>query len=174
MKKIFCFLIMISIFPAAAFLLMSCGTENPALPMAVVGKPAPDFSLTDTNGKIWTLSELRGQAIFVNFWATWCPPCRQELPSMQTIHQELSGKGFQMLTILVNDDPNQAVLMTKRAGFTFPILVDSGGKAGAAYGITGVPETFIVDAAGILREKVIGPKQWDAAEAKELILKYIP
>ncbi len=162
------------IFLISAFLLISCGKGKPVQSQAEIGKPSPGFSLTDTKGKIWTLSELKGQVVFVNFWATWCPPCRQELPSMQNLHQELSGNGFQMLTILMNDDPNSAVLMAKGNDFTFPILIDHDGSVSASYGITGVPETFIIDATGTLQKKVIGPRQWDSAEAKKMIKKYIP
>lgn len=174
MKHIFHFLIILSICLVPTFFLVSCGKEKSILTLAEIGKPAPDFALTDTTGKTWTLSELNGQAIFINFWATWCPPCREELPSMQNLYRELDSKGFQMLTILMNDDPNRAVIMAKGANLTFPILVDHNGAASAAYGITGVPETYIVDATGILREKIIGPRQWDSAESKEMIRKYIP
>lgn len=173
MKHIFQ-MMLLTIFLMPAFFLVSCAKESSLLPQAEIDKPAPDFTLTDTNGQTWVLSQLRGQVVMVNFWATWCQPCRQEIASLQALHRELTGKGFQMLSILVNDDPNQAVLLANAAGLTFPVLIDHESTAITTYGITGVPETFIVDASGILREKVIGPWEWDSPKAHEMIKKYIP
>ncbi len=141
---------------------------------AAIGKPAPDFTLSDLNGKTWKLSDLKGKVVFVNFWATWCPPCRQEMPSMQALYKEMASERFEMLAILQNDDPARAEKLARQLGITFPILVDPESKAAKAYGLTGVPETFIVDASGILREKFIGAYPWDSPQAKSMIGKYIP
>lgn len=138
-----------------------------------VGKPAADFTLTDTDGTTWTLSSLQGKVVFINFWATWCPPCRSELTSMEELRQAKADSPFQMLTILVNDDPRQAVKLSQSKGLAFPILIDTVNAAGT-YGITGVPETFIVGPDGILREKVIGPLDWNSPKAKKMIRKHMP
>ncbi|MFA7383140.1 MAG: TlpA disulfide reductase family protein [Desulfurivibrionaceae bacterium] len=152
------------------FLLASCG-QRPEV--AEVGKPAPDFTLVDTKGKTWKLAELKGQVVFLNFWATWCPPCRQEMPSMQAVHASMAKDKFTMLAVLSNDDPALADAMAAKIGTTFPILIDPANKAGQAYGLTGVPETYIIDKQGILREKFIGAVHWASTESLQMLNKYI-
>ena len=152
------------------FILPGCG-EIPTV--AEVGQPAPDFTLVDTQGKTWTLSQLKGQVVFVNFWATWCPPCRAEMPSMQRLYTYLPKDKFKMLGILNNDSPSLAEDFCRKLGVTIPILNDPNGKVGADYGLTGVPETFIIDKEGILREKFIGPAQWDAPNYVQMLINYI-
>jgi len=166
MKRLFFPITMICL----TFLLVACG---PRPEVAEIGKPAPDFTLVDTKGKTWNLAELKGQVVFLNFWATWCPPCRQEMPSMQTVHASMPEDRFTMLAVLSNDDPALADAMAAKIGATFPILIDPANKAALAYGLTGVPETYIIDKQGVLREKFIGPAQWDSAEALQMLRKYI-
>lgn len=140
---------------------------------AVVGKPAPDFTLVDREGKTWTLSGLKGQVVFVNFWATWCPPCREEMPSMQKLHSMLPKDKFKMLAVLSKDKPAMADMFAVKLGLTMPILNDGDDRVGPKYGLTGLPETFIVDKEGVLREKFIGPANWDAPEYVDMLMKYI-
>jgi peroxiredoxin len=140
---------------------------------AEVGKPAPDFSLVDRQGKTWTLSELKGQVVFVNFWATWCPPCVEEMPSMQRLYTMLPQDKFKMLAVLNSDDPALADTFAKKFGITIPILDDRKNIVGPKYGLTGVPETFIVDKQGVIREKFIGPAQWDSPRALQMLRQYI-
>jgi peroxiredoxin len=141
--------------------------------VAEVGKPAPDFTLVDRQGKTWTLSQLRGRVGFINFWATWCPPCREEMPSMQRLFTMVPKDTFVMLAVLENDDPARADSFAARAGLTMPILVDQDKKVWPTYGLTGVPETFIVDKKGVLREKFIGPAQWDSPRNLEMLGNYL-
>lgn len=148
----------------------ACGQEPEVIE---IGAPAPNFTLVDRQGKTWTLSELKGQVVFVNFWATWCPPCREEMPSMQKLHEMLPKDNFKMLAILNSDDPALADSFATKLELTMPILNDQDNKAGAAYGLTGVPETFIVDKQGILREKFIGPAEWDTPIYVQMLMKYI-
>ncbi len=150
--------------------LTACGQ---APKVAEVGKLAPDFSLVDRKGKTWTLSELKGQVVFVNFWATWCPPCREEMPSMQRLYSNLPKNKFKMLAILNKDDPKLADSFAKKLGITIPILDDQENLIGPSYGLTGLPETFIVDKEGILREKFIGPAPWDSPGVMQMLMKYI-
>jgi peroxiredoxin len=153
-----------------SLLLTGCGE---GLKGAVVGWEAPDFTLVDRQGKTWTLSELKGQVVFVNFWATWCPPCREEMPSMQRLYTMLPKDKFKMLAILNKDDPALADKFAAQFGITMPILDDQANKVGPTYGLTGLPETFIVDKEGILREKFIGPVQWDTIAIQQMLAKYI-
>ncbi len=141
--------------------------------VAEVGKPAPDFTLVDLQGKIWTLSELKGQVVFVNFWATWCPPCREEMPSMQRLYNRMPKDKFKMLAILNNDEPGLAKSFAAKLGVTMPILDDQKNLIGPKYGLTGLPETFIVDKQGVVREKYIGPAKWDSPLFSRMLMGYI-
>jgi len=167
MKKhfsLFTLMLVLSLFISA------CGEVTK---VATVGMMAPDFTLADRTGKTWTLSELRGQVVFVNFWATWCPPCKEEMPSMQRLYSTLPKDKFKMLAILSNDEPVRADSFAAQLGITMPILHDQEKKVGPKYGLTGLPETFIVDKQGVLREKFIGPAQWDSPQFIQLMMKYI-
>jgi cytochrome c biogenesis protein CcmG/thiol:disulfide interchange protein DsbE len=134
-----------------------------------IGKPAPNFVLRDTSGKSWELSSLTGKVVFVNFWATWCKPCRDEMPSMQSLNKAMAGQPFQMLSIVFNDDLDMANSFARRLGATFPVLANPGPELTEAYMITGVPETFLIDAKGILRYKFIGPYDWDTLEMRNIV-----
>lgn len=134
-----------------------------------IGKPAPDFALMDATGNTWKLSSLKGKVVFVNFWATWCKPCREEMPSMEALNKVLAGKPFQMLAIVFNDDLQMADSFARRLGATFPVLANPGPELTEAYMITGVPETFLIDADGILRHKFIGPYNWYTPEMINLV-----
>lgn len=136
-----------------------------------IGKPAPDFVLQDASGKTWQLSSQKGKVVFVNFWATWCKPCRDEMPSMEALNKAMAGKPFQMLSIVFNDDLKMAESFARRLGATFPVLANPGPELTEAYMITGVPETFLVDADGILQHKFIGPYNWNTPEMRNLVLK---
>jgi len=153
-----------------SILLAACG-EGPIV--ATVGNPAPDFTLVDRTGKNWTLSELKGQVVFINFWATWCPPCREEMPSMQRLYTKLPTDKFKMLAILNRDAPSLADVFVKKAGVTMPILDDQSNTVGSQYGLTGLPETYIIDKQGVLREKFIGPAQWDSPQFVQMLMTYI-
>jgi len=166
MKNKICLIMVVSM----ALFLGSCGQEPATLK---VGDPAPDFSLIDRQGKTWTLSELKGQVVFINFWATWCAPCLQELPSMQRLYATLGQDGFTMLAILNNDKPNMADFVTKKKKITIPVLDDSSNVIGAKYYLTGLPETFIVDKKGIIRQKIIGGTQWDTPRQIKMMQTYI-
>ena len=134
-----------------------------------IGKPAPDFVLQDAAGNTWKLSNLKGKVVFVNCWATWCKPCRDEMPSMEALNKAMAGQPFQMLAIVFNDDLDMANSFARRLGATFPILANPGAELTEAYMITGVPETFLIDADGILRHKLIGPYNWETPEMKNLV-----
>ena len=139
----------------------------------VVGNLAPDFTLTDIEGRTWTLSQLKGQVVFLNFWATWCPPCVSEMPSMQNLYKTLPQDQFTMLAVLYNDEAGNAKRFAEKLDITLPILIDESSRTGMNYGLTGVPETFILDKEGIIREKVTGPAEWDSAEVIHLLREYI-
>ena len=142
-------------------------------PVATVGKPAPNFDTVDLEGNIWSLSKLKGQVVFINFWATWCAPCREEMPSMQRLYSKLPKDKFKMLAVFNNDNPKLVKNFVTKLGLTMPILSDEHNFAGPKYGLTGVPETFIIDKQGVLREKFIGPAEWDHPKYVAMLMKYI-
>lgn len=175
MRNKLLFVIFLTVTIISTGLMISCEKieQQQQLKKAAIGQPAPDFTLSDTKGKTWKLSDQKGKVVFINFWATWCPPCREEMPSMQKLYSDLPREKFEMLTILSNDDPLLANTFIARVGGTFPVLIDPDSLIATAYGLTGVPETFIVDKDGILREKFIGPRPWDSPEAKKMLDQYL-
>jgi peroxiredoxin len=126
-----------------------------------IGEAAPDFTLKNIQGEDVTLSDLRGQVVLVNFWATWCPPCRQEMPSMEKLYQHLQDQEFEMLAINVEENGPEAVAsFLKDQSHSFPILFDTQAKAQRLYNVSKYPETFVVDRNGIVVEHVVGAIDW--------------
>ncbi len=125
------------------------------------GQAAPDFGLGLLDGSTLTLSELRGQVAVINFWATWCPPCEDEMPDLQTIWTEYQADGVTLVGIAYDDENDAVQEMLSRFGITYPQGMDVSGDISAAYGITGVPETFIIDRQGNVSEIYIGPVSAD-------------
>jgi peroxiredoxin len=128
----------------------------------VVGKEAPDFALTDLNEKPIRLSDYRGKVVFLNFWATWCAPCREEMPSMEVLYKNFEKDGLVILAVSIDrvTTTKDILPFVKGMNLTFPVLIDSWGKTDKPYKRMGVPETFIIDQQGIIREIVIGPRDW--------------
>lgn len=126
-----------------------------------VGQAAPDFTLSDLGGKSYTLSALRGKVVIVNFWATWCPPCRAEMPSMETLHRELADEGLVILAVNIEKDGRQTVpkaLGTNAHGF--PILIDDKEAVQKRYGVYKFPESFVIRKDGMIDDKIIGAIDW--------------
>ncbi|MEO8603745.1 MAG: TlpA disulfide reductase family protein [bacterium] len=129
------------------------------------GYSAVDFTLPDLAGTPVRLSDLRGKIVFLNLWATWCPPCRAEMPSMQALYQRLQGREFAMLAVSEDSDGAKSVApFVQDLGLTFPVLLDADNHLPARYGVTGYPETFIIDRTGNVVKHVIGPEAWDRPE----------
>ena len=126
------------------------------------GKVAPDFQLPDLNDKQLRLSDYRGKVVFLNFWATWCKPCREEMPSMEVLYKNFEKDGLVILAVSIDRVTTKKDIppFVKGLNLTFPVLVDSWGQTDKRYKLMGVPETYIIDQQGVLREKVIGPRDW--------------
>ena len=165
MKKIF-FLVLIVF---GALFIAACGEK----PVATVGKPAPGFDTVDLQGEVRSLADLKGKVVFVNFWATWCAPCRQEMPSMQRLYERMPKDKFAMIALFNNDRKTVVKNFVSQLGLTFPIWSDEFNSAGVKYGLTGLPETFIVDKQGVIREKFIGPYEWDTPEIINMLTRYM-
>ena len=131
--------------------------------MAEIGIAPQDFELIDVTNNKTTLSSMKGSVVFINFWATWCESCIDEMPSIERLSLHFAGNPtFKIVTILYKDDLNTALSFMQQSGFTFPVYLNRDESAAKMFGITGIPETFIIDKKGILRDKVIGPAEWDS------------
>lgn len=126
---------------------------------------APDFSLPDLNGKTHTLSQYKGKVVFLNLWTTWCPPCRMEMPAMEQLYRRLENRDFVMLAVSADEAGKKVVApFAKELGLTFPILLDPEGNLSPRYGVTGYPETFVIDRDGKVVNHTIGPADWESEE----------
>lgn len=135
---------------------------------------APDFAAPDLNGQAVSLAALRGKVVLVNLWTTWCPPCRQEMPSMERLAAHFRGRDFQLLAVSQDEDGAAKVApFVRELGLTFPVLLDPERRIGERYGVWGYPETFVIDRNGYVVERVIGPREWDSPESIAAIEKLI-
>ncbi|WJW74815.1 TlpA disulfide reductase family protein [Thiohalobacter sp. IOR34] len=126
--------------------------------------PAPDFELTDLDGRVHRLSDYRGKVVIVNFWATWCPPCREEMPSMQRAWNWLQKNDMQLLAINVGENEDQVFEFTANYPVDFPLLLDEDSSVIERWPVRGLPTTFIVDTRGRLAYRAIGGRAWDSPE----------
>jgi peroxiredoxin len=128
------------------------------IPAPQAGFAAPDFTLSDQDGNQVTLSDLQGQAVLVNVWASWCGPCRQEMPAMENIYREYKDQGFTILAINASnqDNPAEAEAFAAEMGLTFPILFDTDGLVSELYQVRALPSSFFVLPDGTIQEVVIG------------------
>lgn len=137
---------------------------------ARIGTVAPDFSVQDSDRKI-TLSDYRGQIVILNFWATWCPPCIEELPSLETLQQRMKNKGIKVLAISIDDDDNAYHQFLKDNRVDLLSVRDASKKSNNLYGTFKFPETYIIDQKGIVRRKFIGAVNWNQAEIVDFLNK---
>ena len=135
-----------------------------------LGDVSAEFKLIDLEGKWLSLSDYRGKVVLVNFWATWCGPCRVEMPSMEIVYQDLKEQGFEILAI--SSDPQGSIVtrpFVESKSLTFPILHDLDYRVSGTYGIRTLPMSYLIDRQGTLRHRVFGARDWNSPEARELI-----
>ena len=158
--------------PAAPFVLVLAlmllqvarADSTPQTMTAVPDKPAaPDFALQDAERKLHRLSEQRGKVVLVNFWATWCPPCRREMPSMQRAWKKLQGRNFEMYAVNVGEDEDTIFGFTFSTGveLTFPILLDRDALVIKAWPVIALPTSFVIDPQGRIVYRAVGGREWD-------------
>jgi cytochrome c biogenesis protein CcmG, thiol:disulfide interchange protein DsbE len=148
-----------------------------------VGSEAPDYQTVDLKGNPVRVSDLRGEVVLLNIWATWCPPCREEMPSMQRLHEELGPQGLKIVAVSVDAAPGKVDRVGKLGGnieefaremnLTFEIWHDESGEIQRKYWATAVPETFVINRAGLIVKKVIGGTQWDSEANRALFLRLL-
>jgi peroxiredoxin len=149
-----------------AALLWSEPTPDPIRP----GQAAPGFALPRLDdGRVVSLEELRGRVVLVNFWATWCRPCLDEMPAMERLYRSLRGSGFELLAISVDESRSEVEAFRERLGLTFPILLDPDRRVAHAYQSYRYPESYLIGADGRILSRYIGPRDWDARAYEERI-----
>jgi peroxiredoxin len=158
MRPFFCRLLLLSL---CFLLFVGCTKETPApvLPLAA------DFTLRDLDGKLHKLSDYRGKVVFLNFWATWCPPCLAEIPAMEQLNEALGNKNFVMLAINVDEDLEDLQAFAKENPHKFTVLSDADAVVQKLYQVFKFPETFVIDGQGRIVQHIIGGRDWSSAES---------
>ena len=136
-------------------------SRRPITNIITTGDRAPEFQLPALEGNPVSLSDYRGKVVMVHFWATWCPPCVEEMPELELLYQTLKGEGLEILAISADKGDGSAVsAFMKRNGLTLPVLLDPQASVSRSYGTFKLPETYIVDRQGVVAYKAIGSREW--------------
>ncbi len=131
--------------------LVALAAVSASAALDLVGRPAPDFALKSASGENLRLSEYRGDVVMINFWATWCGPCRQEMPLLDALYTRYQRVGFQLLGVNIDDDSGKAMGMVEELGVSFPVLFDAQKSVSRQYQVEAMPVTVIVDRNGTVR-----------------------
>mgnify|MGYP001373167325 CR=1 FL=1 len=140
-----------------------------------VGSRAPDFAAVDlANRQPATFARYRGQVVLLNVWATWCQPCRVEMPSLERLHRTFAGTDFRIVAVSIDKEgPEVVAQFVRELGLTFDILHDQTGDIQRIYQTTGVPESFVIDRNGVIIKKVIGAAEWDGPVTETLLRRLL-
>jgi DsbE subfamily thiol:disulfide oxidoreductase len=130
---------------------------------------APDFTLPNAGGKKISLKDYRGKVVFLNFWATWCESCRDEMPSMERLYKEFKGQGLEIVAVNVKEKRQDALAFAKELKLSYPVLLDPEGEVGLLYGAFGLPATYLIDRKGVVLARMWGPADWHSPGARKLI-----
>ena len=122
----------------------------------LVGSPAPEIALKDLQGQEVKLSDLHGKIVLLNFWATWCKPCKEEMPAMQASYDKLRDQGFVVLAVNELEDTNKVIEHIRTHGHTFTVVMDHDNRVANQYGVVGLPASFLIDRQGVVREHIFG------------------
>ena len=154
---------------AAFLILATAGCYTGSRPQHV-GSAAKEFSVRDSDHQV-SLNQFHGQVVVLNFWATWCPPCMQELPSMMEMQNQLRSRGVVVLGVSIDVDDDAYHRFLKQRGVNFVTVRDPEQKVAGMYGTSGWPESYIIDRQGVLRRKVVGPINWESPEVMQFLTK---
>ncbi len=155
-------------------LLLYCSAAGAPTPWEiddVVGKRAPDFTLKDIDGRDVSLSSLRGRVVLINFWATWCPPCRSEMPSLNSLYKEYRGKGLVVLAISTDRRMSDVKDYVSKNIFEFQILLDPDMRVSRRYKVFSIPTTFLIERNGVIIKRFLGEEDWGSPEIRNEIKK---
>ncbi len=142
---------------------------RPAYDVAPWAGPLSALDLLDTQGKTWRAADLKGRAVLLNFWASWCEPCRAEMPSLQTVADIYGPEKLLVLAINFKEVPSRAIRFAQGAGVTLPVLLDREGKLAAQWQVKVFPTTFLINSRGQPRQRVRGELDWSGKDAEKLI-----
>jgi thiol-disulfide isomerase/thioredoxin len=160
---------------ACSLLPLYATAEQPPLSHTMTAlSPSPtaaEFTLPDMDGETHTLSDYRGKVVMLNFWATWCPPCRREMPSLERLHSKLKERDFVVIAVNQFEDPDLVFEFTGRLSLapSFPILFDRDSSVAEQFGVKGLPTTYLLDKAGRIRYRAIGGREFDHPEIERMI-----
>ena len=162
--------LMLVLVSVSGLILAGCSAQGPE-----VGKLAPDFKLQSLDGQTVSLGDFRGKPVLLNFWATWCPPCRFEMPFLQEIfeNKEWSGKGLVILTIDIGENPSRVKEFMENYDLSFPVLLDTDQNLALEYNIRAIPTTFFIDKDGIIQDIKVGAFS-SKTEIERRLIKIIP
>jgi peroxiredoxin len=149
--------------------LLAAGCSSGSRP-SHIGDTARDFSVQDSDRNVY-LQQFRGQIVVLNFWATWCPPCVEELPSLITMQDRMKAKGVVVLGVSIDVDEDAYHRFLKRRNVNFMTVRDPEEKVASLYGTTGWPESYVIDRKGVLRRKFVGPVDWNSPEVMDFLSK---
>lgn len=168
MNRIACFLVVL--IGLSSYQALAAESVKQTLP-AVKPFKAPDFTLPSDEGKIYRLADFRGKVVVLNFWATWCPPCRYEMPAMERAWQKVKEKGVVFLAVNVGENEDQIFQFTGDYPVSFPLLLDQKGEVVKLYPVIGLPTTYIIDTSGQVTHRVVGTRDWDHDTIVRQLLK---
>ena len=160
-----------TIVSAVSLLIVLSGLLGMAARPPLVGSPAPEIVLKDLQGRDVKLSDLRGKVVLVNFWATWCKPCKEEMPAMQASYDKLRDKGFVVLAVNELEDTARVAEHIRTHGHTFEVVMDHNNQVANMYGVVGLPASFLIDPQGIVRERIAGSLLTES-RIEEMVKKY--
>ncbi len=168
---------------AAALVVLFAWVNRDRLQPVVPGRPAPDFTVVDSRGKEKGLDDYEGKVLLVNIWATWCAPCKEEMPSMQRLYEAVGSDDFEILAVSIDAPFGQRDAFGRPGGdlwsyadsmgLSFPILHDPSGNIQKTFQTTGVPESFVVGRDGMIIRKIAGATAWDAPQNVQLIRRLL-
>jgi len=136
-----------------------------------VGSAAKEFTVQDSDHQV-SLNQFRGQVVVLNFWATWCPPCNQELPSLMDMQDRLRGRGIVVLGVSIDVDGDAYHRFLKQRGVNFVTVRDPERKIPDMYGSYGWPESYVIDRQGVLRRKIVGPINWNSPDIMQFLTQF--
>ena len=145
------------------FIFLTAGTPSPWGIDELVGKKAPEFTLADVNEKPLSLSSLKGNVVLVTFWATWCPPCRSEMPSLNRLYKEYGNKGLVVVAVSTDRTLSPVKDFLTKHPVDFPVVMDSGSKVSRQFKVFSLPTTFLLDKNGAILQRYLGEEEWDSA-----------
>ncbi|WP_231480585.1 TlpA disulfide reductase family protein [Thiomonas sp. FB-Cd] len=145
--------------------------QDQALAVVQPPRPAPAFSLLDIDGKAHRLADYRGKVVLVNFWATWCPPCRQEMPSIERLYLSMKGRPFEVLALDQGESLNNvfAYMGELNPSPTFPVLLDQHSQVAHAFGVMGIPTTYLIDKRGLIVRQAVGGRDYNTPQIRQTI-----